>query len=96
MRGKPLSTAQARGSSGRVTTPNSERFFTTKLYHSDIKEISKTFLSDLLHSGCLLFKCGAERPRKVVFLGRFAPFFLQLKVFRIKSSGINSEHFTGF
>ena len=80
----------------RVTTPNSERFFSTELYHSDTKVVLKTFPSDTLHSRCLLLKCGAERSRKVMFLGRFAPFFLQLKVFRIKSGGNNSEHFTGF
>ena len=59
----------------RVTTPNSERFFSTQLNHSHIKNFSEAFLTDSIHSGCLLFEWGAERPRVLAFPGRFAPFF---------------------
>ena len=37
---------------------------------------------------------GAKRPRNFVFLGRFAPFFFNVRVFQIRARVPNLKHFT--
>ena len=54
------------------------------------------FFSESIHLMFHLSVPGAKRPRIFIFLGRFAPFFFIVRVFRIRARVPNSEHFMSF
>ena len=80
----------------RVGVPNSERFLDISYYSILLNIFFFIFFSESIHLMICLSVPGAKRPRIFIFLGRFAPFFLKVRVFRIRARVPNSEHFTSF
>ena len=80
----------------RVGVPNSERFLDISYYSILLNIFFPIFFSESIHLMFCLSVPGAKRPRVFIFLGRFAPFFLMVRVFRIRARVPNSEHSTSF
>ena len=92
----PQKKVRSKTTFNRVGVPNSERFLDISYYSILLNIFFPIFFSESIHLMFCLSVPGAKRPRVFIFLGRFAPFFLMVRVFRIRARVPNSEHFTSF
>ena len=80
----------------RVGVPILERFLDILYYSILLKNLFVIFFTEFIHLMFCFSVPGAKRPRKIFFLGRFAPFFFNVRVFQIRARVPNLEHFTNF